>query len=317
MAIPRVFVSSTCYDLKYIRENLKFFIGNMGFEAVLSEEGNVFYNPKLNVQDACLEEVPTCQIFVLIIGGRFGSNYRESPNSITNEEYWKAVKSSVPIFALVDQAVYSQYFVYIQNKENPEIDASKINYPAVDSIKIFNFMEEIQNTSKNNALVPFRDYTDLETYLKQQWAGMMYNFLMQQGESERVANTLSTLTEMSDRIEFLSKQILASVGKNINSLNVKIYNQMLGHDSITDLGYFGIKSTPLEIVKAKTYDEVTKGKLKIIDREGLVKISTGEMSRNLFKKNSEDFLKLKEEIQAILTKADMTTDEFIEQSEKI
>lgn len=26
MATPRIFVSSTCYDLKYIRENLKFFV---------------------------------------------------------------------------------------------------------------------------------------------------------------------------------------------------------------------------------------------------------------------------------------------------
>ncbi len=30
MPTPRVFVSSTCYDLKYIRENLKFFIRNLG-----------------------------------------------------------------------------------------------------------------------------------------------------------------------------------------------------------------------------------------------------------------------------------------------
>ena len=38
MAVPRVFVSSTCYDLKYIRENLKYFIRSLGYEPVLSEE---------------------------------------------------------------------------------------------------------------------------------------------------------------------------------------------------------------------------------------------------------------------------------------
>ena len=52
MPAPRVFVSSTCYDLRYIRENLKFFIRTLGFEPVLSEEGAVFYDPSMPVEDA-------------------------------------------------------------------------------------------------------------------------------------------------------------------------------------------------------------------------------------------------------------------------
>ena len=50
MAIPRVFVSSTCYDLKYIRENLKYFIRTLGYEPVLSEEGSVYYDPQRDTQ---------------------------------------------------------------------------------------------------------------------------------------------------------------------------------------------------------------------------------------------------------------------------
>ena len=46
MAIPRVFISSTCYDLKYIRENLRFFIKTIGYDPILSEEGGIFYDPK-------------------------------------------------------------------------------------------------------------------------------------------------------------------------------------------------------------------------------------------------------------------------------
>jgi len=53
MAIPRVFVSSTCYDLHYIRENLKFFIKNMGFEPIMSDVGNVFYDPAKEVRVVC------------------------------------------------------------------------------------------------------------------------------------------------------------------------------------------------------------------------------------------------------------------------
>ena len=60
MPVPRVFVSSTCYDLKYIRENLKSFIRSLGYDPILSEEGSVFYDPSLHAQDACLAEVPAC-----------------------------------------------------------------------------------------------------------------------------------------------------------------------------------------------------------------------------------------------------------------
>src|SRR5882724_3059201 len=111
MAAPRIFVSSTCYDLRYIRENLKFFTKNLGYEPVLSEEGAVFYNPSLHVQDACLAEVPTCQLFMLIIGGRFGSEFKGSDKSITNHEYLEAVRAKIPIFALVEKAVHDQYYL--------------------------------------------------------------------------------------------------------------------------------------------------------------------------------------------------------------
>lgn len=117
MAVPRVFVSSTCYDLKYIRENIKYFINNMGFESILSENGDVFYDPDQHTHDACLTEVQNCQMFVLIIGGRYGGNYRKEDKSITNKEYEEAVKDRIPVFALVERNVWSEHFVYQKIKK--------------------------------------------------------------------------------------------------------------------------------------------------------------------------------------------------------
>jgi hypothetical protein len=71
MATPRVFVSSTWYDLRYIRENIKYFIRNLGYDPVLNEEGSIFFDPRTHVHDACVSEIPNCQLFILIIGGRF------------------------------------------------------------------------------------------------------------------------------------------------------------------------------------------------------------------------------------------------------
>lgn len=43
MATPKVFVSSTCYDLGETRESIIRFIPTFGFEPILSDHGDVFF----------------------------------------------------------------------------------------------------------------------------------------------------------------------------------------------------------------------------------------------------------------------------------
>lgn len=148
MAVPRVFISSTCYDLKYIRENLKYFVTNMGYESILSEDGDVYYNPDEHTHDACLNEVGTCQLFVLIIGGRYGGKYLKSEKSITNMEYEEAIKQKIPVFTLVERSVWNEHLVYQKNKDNK----NQIIYPSVDDIKIFAFIDEVRKNISNNKL---------------------------------------------------------------------------------------------------------------------------------------------------------------------
>lgn len=192
MAIPRVFVSSTCYDLRYVRENLKYFIRTIGYEPVLSDDGDVYYDPSSHTHDACLREVENCQLFVLIIGGRFGGKFKDSNSSITNYEYKQAIKSNIPVFALVESAVYSDQHLFITNKKvNPKL-CEKIKYPSCDNTKIFEFLDEVRKNSTNNSLFPFADFSDIESYLKKQWAGMMFEFLdqKQQDSNAKITNRL-------------------------------------------------------------------------------------------------------------------------------
>jgi hypothetical protein len=72
MAVPRVFISSTCYDLDAIRDSLRSFIESVGFDPCLSDRGDVFYHPDLHTHDSCINEIGNCHLFVLLIGGRFG-----------------------------------------------------------------------------------------------------------------------------------------------------------------------------------------------------------------------------------------------------
>lgn len=278
MAIPRIFVSSTCYDLKYIRENLKYFITSMGYESILSEEGDVYYNPDEHTHDACLGEVETCQIFVLIIGGRYGGKYLGTEQSITNKEYEEARKLNIPIFTLVEKNVLSEHFVYQKNKGSA--NAGKIIFPSVDNLKIFGFIDQVRKSSINNAIFPFSDFKDIEIYLKKQWAGMMYNFLTNSIETKKVSELFEKIHRATDKIEYYTKQVALNVGDERTSILIKCYEILLGSSDIQSLQtHWGIKVTPYMVVKHATLDDICNHQIEIEETAGLNKyrnsITTG------------------------------------------
>jgi hypothetical protein len=218
MASPRIFISSTCYDLKHIRESLKYFVSNLGYEPVLSDDGDVFYNPSKHTHESCIDEVSNCQMFVLIIGGRYGGKFQGSSESITNEEYRIAFENNIPVFTLVDSSVLADHHLYQSNSKNDEIDRDKVNYPASDNIKIFEFINEVRTHSVNNAINPFSNFLDIETYLRKQWAGMLFDFLLKSKNETQAALTnslLSDLTLASKKTE----ELLKFVYKNLDAVN--------------------------------------------------------------------------------------------------
>ncbi|RAP23323.1 hypothetical protein C2W59_02903 [Bacillus pumilus] len=320
MANPKVFISSTCYDLRYIRENLKFFIKTMGFDPVLSEEGDVFYNPKEHTHDSCLDEIPNCQIFVLIIGGRYGGKYRNSDHSITNAEYKEAVKLKIPIFTLIAQDVYSDHHVYTRNSKNEHVDFSKIIYPSADNNMIFEFIDEVRKNTQNNAIVPFRNFIDIEDYLKKQWAGMMFSFLTKQNEEDRLIDTLSMLGNMNERIELLSKEILRSVGSDDSKITIKLYDEMIANSCISDLGLWEIKPSPAEILQYNSVDDLVSyfGQvIKIDEEEEGVTITHGraELSKLKYEELSDCYQELREVMINILKKHNISVEEYTKNHE--
>lgn len=109
MAKPRIFVSSTYYDLKHIRYSLDIFIERLGYEPILSEKGEVAYTFDIPLDESCYKEVENVDIFVIIIGGRYGAEissgekkidkrFYDRYESITKKEYETAVKRDIPIY---------------------------------------------------------------------------------------------------------------------------------------------------------------------------------------------------------------------------
>ena len=159
---PSVFVSSTFYDLAQIRADLRDFITSLNFEPVLSEQNNFPIDPDSGTVENCLRAVENrADIFLLIIGGRYGSTNDEG-KSITNLEYLRAKVKHIPIYVFVSKQIIDMLPVW---RDNPQGNFQSV----VDSVGLFEFVESIRE-SGGTWVFPFEYAQDVISTLRQQFA---------------------------------------------------------------------------------------------------------------------------------------------------
>jgi hypothetical protein len=206
MAVPRMFVSSTFYDLRYLRADLHLFERETGFELVLFERGNIPYDGRLKLEDSCLEEIVKCDIVVSIIGSRSGTDSKNFPDrSITRREVERAVELGRQLFVFVERSVLDEFETWRLNVDR----SGEIKWRFVDSPKIFEFIEFIRCLHENNAIFPFDTSHDLMAKLREQMSGLFQSMLQQlrRGRFDTNVNALIESVEKLNKVtEFLIAQ---------------------------------------------------------------------------------------------------------------
>lgn len=219
MAKPRVFISSTFYDLRYVREDLERFVLELGYEPIRYEAGAVPYSAKAPLEESAYREVAFCDIIVCIIGGRYGTASATREGSITQNELKEALERGVQVYVFVDQNVLTEFETYQLNKGNPEM-----KYRYVDNVKVFEFLEAIYTLPQNNPITPFQTSADISAFLQAQWAGLFQRFLKEEtrlseikvlDEMKTVSSTLQQLVkflteERRNRDEAIQNILLAN-----------------------------------------------------------------------------------------------------------
>lgn len=213
MAKPRVFISSTYYDLKHIRASIEQFVESLGFDAILSERGDIAYLPDAPLDDSCYREAATADIFVVIIGGRYGSaasgeNSQLDFDSITRREFEHAQNSNVPTFILIDSNVYAEYQTYLLNR-----NIESIEYAHVDSIGVFKFVEFSMSKNKNNPIFAFDRSTQITNWLRDQWAGLFRELLQAKSQQQQLLALSAQVNELKSLNGTLATYLEAVLGE--------------------------------------------------------------------------------------------------------
>ncbi|HTD98120.1 MAG TPA: DUF4062 domain-containing protein [Mucilaginibacter sp.] len=208
MAKPRIFVSSTYYDLKHIRRHIESFIKQFGYDSVLFESGDIPFHHDQPLDESCYAEIETCHILILIIGGKYGSpasteilpidkegldKLYSHYNSITKKEYERARDKGLPIFIFVDKGVYAEYETFKKNRKN-----TLITYAHVDNVNIFRLLDDIVTQRVNNFVRGFENFDDITTWLKEQWAGLFADFLSKKTIDIKIKNLQDQIEELKE-----------------------------------------------------------------------------------------------------------------------
>lgn len=117
MGLLKIFVSSTCYDLKAVREVIGNFITELGHEPIMCES-NIYYKQYCLPEQSCYDEIEESDILVHVIGGSFGSDSQVMEDiSVAEAEVVTAIKLHKPIFIFLYSPVLQEYYLYEKNKK--------------------------------------------------------------------------------------------------------------------------------------------------------------------------------------------------------
>lgn len=206
MAKPRIFISSTFYDLRQIRAELDKFITNLGYESVRNEEGDIPYGKEDELQKYCYREIENVDILLSIIGSRYGSHAiveeKEKEYSVSMKELKTAYERNKHVFIFIDKSVLTEYETYLLNK-----GTEGVVYKYVDNAAIYKFIEEVKSWSHNNNIKEFETADDITQYLKEQFAGLFKQYIVEREQIKEVRviqdiqETAKTLRELVDYLK--------------------------------------------------------------------------------------------------------------------
>lgn len=172
-----IFVSSTCYDLRALREHLRSEISGWGHDPVLSEYPSFPVSPDLTTVENCKKVVrERADVFVLVIGGRRGSLAPATDRSVVNVEYREARHVGIDCIVFVEKQVWD---LLPHFKKNPGADfSSTVDYPDV-----FRFLDEIAEGTK--WIFPFARTDEILTTLRTQLS-IRFRDLLTRARSNRL-----------------------------------------------------------------------------------------------------------------------------------
>lgn len=215
MAEPRIFISSTFFDLRQVRTDIDSFIRDIGYSAIRHELGDIPYGKEEALEEYCYKEIGKCDILVSIIGGRIGhSSTTDEEFSISQMELKVAKSLEKQLYIFVEKNVYHEFETF---RSWPIAERESFRPFHADSNKVHSFIAEVTSQSRNNAVFTFEAASEIISICKRQWAGLFQGLLLQQERKPEI-DLVSKLNESIQVMDRLVKYFESKEGETTQAL---------------------------------------------------------------------------------------------------
>ena len=156
--LASVFLSSTIYDLKDLRNAVQTALIEKGYSVLASEAGSIPIDSTKHSYEICLEAARKCDCLIAIIDGRFGGVMPDKETSITLAEIEAALEKRRHVLAFVRQGVWDAMEVCkTYMKAGFPFVANKL----VEDARVFDVIDAIRRRTTGNWLFQFNLPADL------------------------------------------------------------------------------------------------------------------------------------------------------------
>lgn len=163
--LTRIFLSSTIYDLKDLRNTVEGSLRDRGYAILASESGNIPVDSSKHSYDICLNAARNCECLIAIIDGRFGGVMPSSTKSITQAEIEAALDNGKQVLVFVRQGVWDAKEIYkAYQKSGNQFIPTKL----VDDERIFDLIDGIRRRARANWIFQFNLPSDLISQITRQ-----------------------------------------------------------------------------------------------------------------------------------------------------
>lgn len=249
--IPRVFVSSTIRDLQHIRDAVRDIIGDLGYQPVMSEHGEIGYLPSMAAADACYHEARDCDLGILIVGKRYGDIHTDGV-SVTQQEYRTLLSQRVPVVSLVERDLFASKSIY-DASENREA----VTFPGMDRpASTFAFLNEIMASPFNNGVSEFRHVSEVRNYVKAQLAHIFGDLLRRRSEadSSEMRDILSAIASL--RHEMLSGRSEPSSNRFLRASRALLEDSSKNYKQFLTSFFRSFDPAVQAVIEHETFDDL-------------------------------------------------------------
>lgn len=233
-------------DLHHLRDAVRDTIQEFHYTPRMSEYGDLGYLPSISAIDSCYQAIKECQLFILIIGKKYG-NPDKNLLSVTHNEFRTAKELKLPIICLIDQEVSTFKQVFDANPKK------KTRYPGMDNPEMtFSLINEFSSYSENNGYLIYKTIFDARDNLKNQLAHIFCDLLLKKYDPIR-SDIKDVLAEISTLRHVLIKDDEERAKEFAKVTRLLLEEEFKLLKTVSEKVYGGIEYSVPNIIKYSTF----------------------------------------------------------------